>query len=98
MGNFDKWTTPKQIKIERAGDPRPIRRGPMKKGDRKKGRKARTDEVLSALNTWKLYQKWYEGCLTEEGWWKKRMKENMEKYKTKYFKLRDAFTKEYPLQ
>lgn len=48
MGNSDKWTTPKQIKIEREGEPRGTRRGPLKKGERRKGKKARIDEILSA--------------------------------------------------
>lgn len=48
MGNLDRWSTPKQIKIERAGEPRPSRRGALKKGERRKGKKARIDEILSA--------------------------------------------------
>lgn len=48
MGNLDRWSTPKQIKIERAGEPRPSRRGALKKGERRKGKKARLDEILSA--------------------------------------------------
>lgn len=48
MGNSDRWSTPKQIKIEREGEPRGTRRGPLKKGERRKGRKARIDELLSA--------------------------------------------------
>lgn len=57
MGNFDRWSTPKQIKIERAGEPRPLRRGPLKKSERKKGRKARIDEVVAE---WKRYKFWQE--------------------------------------
>lgn len=55
MGNFDNWTTPKQIKIERAGDPRPLRRGPLKKHERRKGQKARLDELLSSKKTLERY-------------------------------------------
>lgn len=58
MGNDDKWTTPKQIKIERKGDPRPLRRGPLKKGERRKGKKARIDELLSSRKTLQQYAKW----------------------------------------
>lgn len=50
MGNQDNWTTPKQLKIERAGEPKGTRRGPLKKGERRKGKKARLDEILSAKN------------------------------------------------
>lgn len=58
MGNSDKWTTPKQIKIERAGEPKGIKRGILKKGQRRKGKKARLDEVLSARNTARRYYDW----------------------------------------
>lgn len=50
MGNQDNWTTPKQIKIEREGEPKVYKRGVLKNGERKKGKKARIDEVLSARN------------------------------------------------
>lgn len=50
MGNQDNWTTPKQIKIERAGEPKGTKRGKLKKGERRKGKKARLDEILSAKN------------------------------------------------
>lgn len=58
MGNQDNWTTPKQIKIERAGEPRQTRRGALKKGERKKGKKARVDEILSALNDCQKYSQY----------------------------------------
>lgn len=60
MGNQDNWTTPKQIKIERAGEPRGTKRGKLKKGERKKGKKARIDEVLSARNSARRYFEWME--------------------------------------
>ncbi len=58
MGNPDNWTTPKQIKIEREGEPRGVKRGPLKKGERKKGKKARIDEVLAARNEVRRYAEW----------------------------------------
>lgn len=58
MGNQDNWTTPKQLKIEREGEPRGTRRGPLKKGQRKKGRKARLDEVLAAKKDCELYRQY----------------------------------------
>lgn len=58
MGNSDNWTTPKQIKIEREGEPRGTRRGRLKKGERKKGKKARLDEILSASRTCQRYAQW----------------------------------------
>lgn len=59
MGNDDKWTTPKQIKIEREGEPRGIRRGKLKKGKRKKGKKARIDELLAEKKDAELYRQWF---------------------------------------
>lgn len=59
MGNFDKWTTPKQIKIERAGEPKGIKRGVLKKGQRRKGKKARIDEILSAKKKAEQYRQWF---------------------------------------
>lgn len=58
MGNSDKWTTPKQIKIEREGEPRGIKRGKLKKGERRKGKKARMDEVLSAFKDCQRYKQY----------------------------------------
>lgn len=58
MGNLDKWSTPKQIKIERAGEPKGCKRGINK--NRKKGKKARLDEVLSARNSARRYFEWME--------------------------------------
>lgn len=58
MGNQDNWTTPKQIKIEREGEPRGIKRGKLKKGQRRKGKKARLDEVLSAKRDAERYKKY----------------------------------------
>lgn len=54
----DKWHTPKHLKIEREGEPRGLRRGPMKKKDRRKGPKARMDEIISARNQVKRYYDW----------------------------------------
>lgn len=73
MGNQDNWSTPKQIKIERAGEPRGIKRGKLKKGERRKGKKARIDEVLSAKKSCETYKKY---CLDDE----KRRKERPEWY------------------
>jgi hypothetical protein len=58
MGNQDNWTTPKQIKIERAGESRGLRRGPLKKGERRKGVKARLDLLLSSKKTLLRYAEW----------------------------------------
>lgn len=58
MGNQDNWTTPKQIKIERQGEPRGTRRGAKKKGERRKGRKARIDEILSAKKDCERYREY----------------------------------------
>jgi len=55
MGDTDKWSTPKQIKIERAGEPTGIRRGILKKGERKRGKKARIDQILSAQKDVRFY-------------------------------------------
>lgn len=60
MGNSDKWTTPKQIKIEREGEPRGTRRGNRKRNKRIKGKKARLDEVLSARNSARRYFEYME--------------------------------------
>lgn len=73
MGNQDNWTTPKQIKIEREGEPRGTRRGPLKKGQRRKGKKARIDEILSAMKDAKRYADW----IVDE---RKRRKEHPEWY------------------
>ncbi len=56
----DNWTTPKHLKIERKGKPRGLRRGSTKKKDRRKGPKARMDEIISARNKVKLYYKWIQ--------------------------------------
>ena len=58
MGNQDNWTTPKQIKIEREGEPRGVRRGPLKKGERRKGIKARLDLLKSSKRTLQYYADW----------------------------------------
>lgn len=73
MGNSDKWTTPKQIKIEREGEPRGTRRGNRKRNERVKGKKARLDEVLSARNSARRYFEWMESE-------KKRRQEHPEWY------------------
>ena len=54
----DNWNTPKQIKIEREGEPRGFHRGPLKKKYRRKGKKARMDEIISAQNRVKQYYEW----------------------------------------
>lgn len=54
----DKWTTPKHIKIEREGEPRGLRRGTLKKKHRRKGKKARMDEIISAQKRVKQYYDW----------------------------------------
>lgn len=54
----DHWHTPKHIKIEREGEPRDSRRGATKKKDRRKGPKARMDEIISMRNQARLYLKW----------------------------------------
>ncbi len=46
MGRQDNWHTPKQLKIERE-KVRPHNRGVLKKGERRKGIKARLDELLA---------------------------------------------------
>lgn len=74
MGNCDRWSTPKQIKIEREGEPRGTRRGPLKKGQRKKGKKARIDELLSAMRDAKRYAQW----IVDE---RKRKQEHPERFK-----------------
>lgn len=62
MGNDfeDKWTTPKHLKIERKGEPRGFHRGSMKKKDRRKGPKARMDEIISAKNDVKRCYEWIQ--------------------------------------
>lgn len=100
MGGFDRWSTPKQIKMERAGDPRPLRRGALKRGERKKGRKARWDEVLSAYKTWQTYQKWYIDAVNR-GEEKRGIfgtdwhKDTTEKARAKYAKTIESFIKDY---
>jgi len=74
MGNSDKWATPKQIKIERAGEPRGLRRGPIKKGKRKKGKKARIDEILAEKKRCLQYREW----MIEDA---KRKREHPERYR-----------------
>lgn len=96
MGNSDKWTTPKQIKIEREGEPRGTRRGPLRKGQRRKGIKARWDEVLSAKKTWQRYQEWLERRTDKAGffgggWLEKEVKQS----KAKYENLSDLFRKDF---
>lgn len=58
MGNHDKWTTPKQLKVEREGEPRGTRRGNRKKGERRKGKKARIDEILAAKKDAERYRQY----------------------------------------
>ena len=58
MGNQDNWHTPKQLKIERAGEPKNIKRGKLKTGQRRKGKKARMDEVLSAKKDAERYRQY----------------------------------------
>jgi len=58
MGNQDNWTTPKQIKIEREGEPRGTRRGKLRKGERRKGKKARVDELLAAKKVAEQYRQY----------------------------------------
>lgn len=100
MGNSDKWTTPKQIKIERAGNPRTLKRGILKKGQRKKGVKARFDEILSSKKTLLRYAEWIirernqrikhpEWCITEEAF-VEHYSEIFDTQEKKYFKLIDA--------
>lgn len=55
MGNPNNWSEPKQNKIARAGEPKGVKRGVLKKGERRKGKKARLDEVLSARNSARRY-------------------------------------------
>lgn len=65
----DKWTTPKHIKIEREGEPRGLRRGPTKKKHRRKGKKARMDEIISAQKRVKQYYDWMiEERTRQTGW------------------------------
>lgn len=73
MGNQDNWTTPKQIKIEREGEPKGHKRGILKKGKRKKGRKARIDEILAEKRDAERYRQWFHDD-------QKRMKEHPEWY------------------
>lgn len=60
MGNPNNWSEPKQNKIARAGEPKGVKRGVLKKGERRKGKKARIDEVLSARNSARQYFEWME--------------------------------------
>lgn len=62
MGNDfkDNWTTPKHLKIERKGEPRGLRRRPMKKKDRRKGPKARMDEIIAMRNRVKTTYNWVQ--------------------------------------
>lgn len=99
MGNSDNWTTPKQIKIEREGEPRGTKRGRLKKGERRKGVKARMDEVKSAYKTWQLYKKWYDESMVRGNafgfFGAEWQKENMEKAFSRYSKLREAYIKDH---
>ena len=56
----DNWTTPKHLKIERKGEPRGLRRGPTKKKNRRKGSKARMDEIIAAKNEVKRIYGWIQ--------------------------------------
>lgn len=56
MGRQDNWSMPKQLKIARDGEPKGIKRGKNK--DRRKGQKARLDELLAAKKTAEAYRKW----------------------------------------
>lgn len=67
------WRTPKQDKIER-DKPRPRNRGILKKGERRKGVKARIDEIKSAQSRTLRYRDW----IVSE--WK-RFKEHPEWYR-----------------
>ena len=74
MGNRDKWTTPKQIKIEREGEPtKETKRGTLKKGKRRKGRKARIDELLAEKKRAEYYRQHFHDD-------QKRLKEHPERY------------------
>lgn len=83
MGNQDNWTTPKQIKIEREGEPRGTRRGPLKKGDRRKGIKARIDELKSSRRTLQTYAGWMMEKQSRIGYrfnWERHFDEQQKKH------------------
>ncbi|KKN30169.1 hypothetical protein LCGC14_0836830 [marine sediment metagenome] len=56
----DNRTTPKHIRIEREGEPKGLRRGPTKKKNRRKGPKARMDEIIAAKNEVKRVYGWIQ--------------------------------------
>lgn len=99
MGNLDRWSTPKGIKIERAGNPRPLRRGFIKKSERKKGRKARLDEIVSQ---WKKHRFWmdriehYEQKDKFDVYWVNRLKGWSDTHLKQYRKLRASFVADFP--
>lgn len=86
MGNSDNWHTPKQLKIEREGEPRPPRRGPRKKAQRKKGVKARLDEVLSARLSLKRAKDYLARAEVHQGesWWLRNCRENLAREQAHY--------------
>lgn len=94
MGNLDKWTTPKQIKIEREGEPRGVRRGPLKKGERKKGVKARIDELKSSRRTLQTYAGWMMEKQSRIGYrfdWERHFDEQQKKHrKLLYAAVKDS--------
>jgi hypothetical protein len=93
MGNQDNWTTPKQIKIERAGEPRGTRRGNRKKGQRKKGRKARIDEILSAKKNAERYRQYVQDdkkrCVEHPEWYTTKPDNRLRRYDPKYIEWFD---------
>ncbi len=87
MGRQDNWTTPKQIKIERAGEPRASHRGPLQKRKRRKGLKARLDEVRSALQSLKRANERLLSAAKNqpvEGWWMKSCREDVVRSQARY--------------
>lgn len=89
MGNQDNWTTPKQLKIEREGEPRGTKRGKLKKGQRRKGKKARMDEVLAAkkeCERYKLYVLDDEKRRIEHPEWYRPIESRYRRYDPEYRK------------
>lgn len=95
MGNFDNWTTPKATKIAREGDPRGTRRGVLKKGERRKGPKARLDELKSAHQRLQQQIEWTERApQSDDKWWNQFRESSLKAAQQRFDKIRAAMVRD----
>lgn len=91
MGRQDNWTTPKQLKIERDGEPRASRRSSLSKRNRKKGPKARMDELVSAVRELKRAKEYLAHAEVREpadSWWNRHMRESVARAQARFDEIK----------